>query len=45
MVMLNDLDRFRLAADVLERVPGARLRHPTLTQDLLARRTRARSHA
>jgi xylulose-5-phosphate/fructose-6-phosphate phosphoketolase len=44
MVMLNDLDRFRLAADALTRVPGAQLRHPTLVQDLLDRRIRAREH-
>jgi xylulose-5-phosphate/fructose-6-phosphate phosphoketolase len=44
MVMLNDLDRFRLAADALERIPDAQLRYPTLVQDLLDRRTRAREH-
>ena len=44
MVMLNDLDRFRLAADVLERVPGAQRRHPELTAELLDRRTSAREY-
>ncbi|MFM9598097.1 hypothetical protein ACKI1O_53535, partial [Streptomyces scabiei] len=44
MVMLNDLDRFQLAIDALDRVPGAAERHGGLRQDLVDRRTRARTY-
>jgi xylulose-5-phosphate/fructose-6-phosphate phosphoketolase len=44
MVMLNDLDRFRLAIDVIDRVPGLALRHPALRQHLQDERLRCREH-
>ncbi|GAA3641660.1 phosphoketolase family protein [Microbacterium awajiense] len=44
MVMLNDLDRFQLAIDVLDRVPGAAERHAILRQELHDRRTAARAY-
>lgn len=44
MVMLNDIDRFRLAADALGRIRGAGDRHAALVDDLLQRRTRARDY-
>jgi xylulose-5-phosphate/fructose-6-phosphate phosphoketolase len=44
MVMLNDLDRFRLAIDVIDRVPGLALRHPSLRQHLQDERLRCREH-
>ena len=44
MVMLNDLDRFRLAIDVLDRVPGLAERHAGLRQELEDERTRARAY-
>ncbi len=42
MVMLNDLDRFHLAIDVLDRVPGLAQREAHLRQELLDARLRAR---
>ena len=43
MVMLNDLDRFHLVIDVIDRVPGlARVRR--LRQDMLDARLRARAY-
>lgn len=45
MLMMNDLDRYRLALDVLERVPGAAVRHARLRADLLSRRDAAWHHA
>ncbi|ROP43892.1 xylulose-5-phosphate/fructose-6-phosphate phosphoketolase [Pseudokineococcus lusitanus] len=45
MVSANDMDRFRLAADVLERVPGLLPRHAALRQRLMDARRRAREHA
>ncbi|KAA9151649.1 phosphoketolase family protein [Microbacterium lushaniae] len=44
MVMLNDLDRFQLAIDVLDRVPGGATRYAGLRQDLVDRRARARAY-
>lgn len=44
MVMLNDLDRFQLAIDALDRVPGAAERHGGLRQTLADRRIRARAY-
>jgi len=44
MVMLNDLDRFRLAIDVLDRVPGLAERHAGLRQELEDERIRARAY-
>jgi len=44
MVMLNDLDRFQLAIDALDRVPGAAERHGGLRQSLADRRIRAREY-
>lgn len=45
MVMLNDLDRFQLAIDVIDRVPGLAESQAVLRQELNDMRTRARSHA
>ena len=42
MVMLNDLDRYRLAIDVIDRVPGLGSRAATLRQHLVDARLRAR---
>jgi xylulose-5-phosphate/fructose-6-phosphate phosphoketolase len=44
MVMLNDLDRFHLAIDVIDRVPGLSRTCGRLRQDLLDRRLRARAY-
>ncbi len=43
MVMLNDLDRFHLVIDVIDRVPGLSSRAGRLRQDLVDRRLRARA--
>ncbi|MEV8268489.1 phosphoketolase family protein [Microbacterium sp. NPDC076911] len=45
MVMLNDLDRFQLAIDVIDRVPGLGDAGSQLRQDLENRRRDARSYA
>ncbi|WP_396667646.1 phosphoketolase [Microbacterium sp. R86528] len=45
MVMLNDLDRFQLAIDVIDRVPGLGAAGGHVRQDLEDRRQRARSYA
>jgi xylulose-5-phosphate/fructose-6-phosphate phosphoketolase len=42
MVMLNDLDRFHLVTDVIDRVPGLADRCGRLRQDMLDERLRAR---
>ena len=39
MVMLNDLDRFHLVMDVIDRVPGLAQRAATLRQHMHGRRT------
>jgi xylulose-5-phosphate/fructose-6-phosphate phosphoketolase len=44
MVMLNDLDRYRLAIDVLDRVPGLADAHGDLRQELVDARLRARAY-
>ncbi len=44
MVMLNDLDRFHLVVDVIDRVPGMAVRHPALRQFLLDERLRCRRY-
>jgi xylulose-5-phosphate/fructose-6-phosphate phosphoketolase len=44
MVMLNDLDRFRLVMDVIDRVPGLVQRAAHLRQQMEERRLEARAH-
>src|SRR5690606_36086635 len=44
MVMLNDLDRFHLVIDVIDRVPALRSRAATLRQEMIDCRLRARQH-
>ncbi len=44
MVMLNDLDRFHLVMDVVDRVPGLGSRCAGLRQEMVDERLRARSH-
>ena len=44
MLMLNDLDRYQLAIDVLDRVPGLAADHGVLRQELVDTRQRARAH-
>jgi xylulose-5-phosphate/fructose-6-phosphate phosphoketolase len=44
MVMLNDLDRFHLVIDVIDRVPGLAGRAAHLRQDMEDRRLRARAY-
>ncbi len=44
MLMMNDLDRYRLVLDVLERVPGLAAREGELHQDMQDARRRAREH-
>jgi xylulose-5-phosphate/fructose-6-phosphate phosphoketolase len=43
MVMLNDLDRFHLVVDVIDRVPGLAGRAGWLRQEMLDRRLRCRA--
>ena len=44
MVMLNDLDRFHLVVDVIDRVPGLAERAAHLRQEMEQRRLRARAY-
>jgi xylulose-5-phosphate/fructose-6-phosphate phosphoketolase len=44
MVMLNDLDRFHLVIDVIDRVPGLGGLAAHLRQDMEDRRLRARTY-
>jgi xylulose-5-phosphate/fructose-6-phosphate phosphoketolase len=44
MVMLNDLDRFHLVIDVLDRVPGLAVRHADLRQHMVDERLRCRRY-
>jgi xylulose-5-phosphate/fructose-6-phosphate phosphoketolase len=44
MVMLNDLDRYRLVIDVLDRVPGLAEREGQLRQEMQDARHRARAY-
>ena len=45
MVMLNDLDRFHLAIDVIDRLPATAGRAAHLRQELIDARLRARAYA
>ncbi|MCC2593805.1 phosphoketolase family protein [Tessaracoccus sp. OS52] len=45
MVMLNDLDRFHLVIDVIDRVPGLGTRYAGLRQEMADRRMDARAYA
>ncbi len=44
MVMLNDLDRFHLVMDVIDRVPGLANRAGELRQEMVDRRLAARAY-
>ncbi|MFJ6077412.1 phosphoketolase [Pseudarthrobacter sp. NPDC092419] len=44
MAMLNGIDRFQLAIDAIDRVPGLAARRALLRQELQDRRNRARQH-
>jgi xylulose-5-phosphate/fructose-6-phosphate phosphoketolase len=44
MVMLNDLDRFRLVIDVIDRVPGLRSGAAELRQEMADERVRCRAY-
>jgi xylulose-5-phosphate/fructose-6-phosphate phosphoketolase len=44
MVMMNDLDRFHLVMDVIDRTPGLPGRLAHLRQEMVDARTRARAH-
>jgi xylulose-5-phosphate/fructose-6-phosphate phosphoketolase len=44
MVMLNDLDRFHLVIDVIDRVPGLAERAAHVRQQMQERRLRARAY-
>lgn len=44
MAMLNGIDRFQLAIDAIDRVPGLAEKHSLLRQDLQDRRMRAFEH-
>jgi xylulose-5-phosphate/fructose-6-phosphate phosphoketolase len=44
MVMLNDLDRFRLVMDVIDRVPGLAARYAGLRQRMADARIAARAY-
>ncbi|QDO87612.1 phosphoketolase family protein [Ornithinimicrobium ciconiae] len=44
MLMMNDLDRYRLVADVIDRVPGLAERAAGLRQQMLDRREQARAY-
>jgi xylulose-5-phosphate/fructose-6-phosphate phosphoketolase len=44
MVMLNDLDRFHLVMDVIDRVPGLGSRAARLRQDMVDERLRCRAY-
>ncbi|WP_062131690.1 phosphoketolase family protein [Demequina aestuarii] len=45
MAMLNDIDRYHLVMDVIDRVPGLGTRAASLRQDLFDRRLAARRYA
>ena len=45
MCMRNDIDRFRLVIDVIDRVEGLRARYATLRQDMVDRRIEAQAYA
>jgi xylulose-5-phosphate/fructose-6-phosphate phosphoketolase len=44
MVMLNDMDRFHLVMDVIDRVPGLGVRHAALRQQMADERLRHRAY-
>jgi xylulose-5-phosphate/fructose-6-phosphate phosphoketolase len=44
MVMLNDLDRFHLVKDVIDRVPGLAVREASLRQHMIDERLRQRAY-
>ncbi len=44
MVMLNDLDRFHLVVDVIDRVPGLGSHAATLRQRMIDERLRCRAY-
>jgi xylulose-5-phosphate/fructose-6-phosphate phosphoketolase len=44
MAMLNGIDRFQLAIDAIDRVPGLAERHSLLRQSLQDRRMKAHNH-
>ena len=44
MLMLNDLDRYHLVMDVIDRVPGLSEREATLRQHMVDERLRLRAH-
>ena len=44
MVMLNDLDRYHLVMDVIERVPGLGSRAASLHQEMADERVRSRAY-
>jgi xylulose-5-phosphate/fructose-6-phosphate phosphoketolase len=44
MVMLNDLDRFRLVIDVIDRVPGLSDRAAHLRQEMVDERLKCRTY-
>jgi xylulose-5-phosphate/fructose-6-phosphate phosphoketolase len=44
MVMLNDLDRFHLVIDVIDRVPGLRQKAAGLRQEMVDERLRSRAY-
>jgi xylulose-5-phosphate/fructose-6-phosphate phosphoketolase len=44
LVMMNDLDRFHLVIDVIDRVPSLRGRAAHLRQEMVDARSRARAH-
>jgi len=44
MVMLNDLDRFHLVIDVIDRVPGLGSRAAQLRQEMVDERLRHRAY-
>ncbi|MGC3993484.1 MAG: phosphoketolase family protein [Propionicimonas sp.] len=45
MCMRNDIDRFHLVIDVIDRVPSLRARYATLRQDMVDRRIAAKAYA
>ncbi len=44
MVMLNDMDRYHLVMDVIDRVPGLGIRHAALRQQMADERLRHRAY-
>jgi xylulose-5-phosphate/fructose-6-phosphate phosphoketolase len=44
MLVLNDMDRYHLVMDVIDRVPGLARRAATLRQDMVDRRVEHRAH-